>query len=313
MNQAVALERVTKRFGDIVALDGVDLQVARGDTVALLGPNGAGKTTALCLMLGLRKPTGGSVSLFGLAPTAAQARQRIGVMLQDSGLPATLKVREVVQFFQRLYPKPISVKDAIAAAQLEPLGERQVSALSGGQRQRLFFALAIVGDPELLILDEPTVGLDLESRLAFWERLSAMARCGKTIVLTTHYLEEADVLAKRIVVLDRGRIMADGTPDQIKSRIAGKVVSFSAPDATEARLLRLPGVSRVCRRGHRWVLLSASPEASLAALFGHGIQISELEVASADLEEAFLFITREQAIRHEGASAAAGLRNAAVA
>jgi ABC-2 type transport system ATP-binding protein len=291
---AAELRDAVKTFGAVQALKGVSLAVQHGETLALLGPNGAGKTTAISLMLGLRRPTAGRAALFGRDPRDNASRLRIGVMLQESGVPDTLKVNEVVELFRRLYPRPLSIEAALAAAGLESKASAAVNGLSGGQKQRLFFVLAIVGDPDLLFLDEPTVGLDVEARQAFWSYIGGLVKRGKTIVLTTHYLEEADALADRIVVIDGGRVIAEGTPSAIKARVGGKTVRFRAPGLDEARLVALTNVGGVRRAGDRFEFYTLQPEDALARLFAAGSDLRELEVVGAGLEEAFLAITRER-------------------
>jgi ABC-2 type transport system ATP-binding protein len=291
MENAVELIDAHKAFGPIQALRGVDLAIQRGEVVAMLGPNGAGKTTAINLMLGLRKPTSGKASLFGLDPSDRRARSRCGVMLQESGVPSTLKVRELVELFGSYYPHPMAVDRAIAMAGLQEQAGQAAGKLSGGQRQRLYYALAVCGDPEVLFLDEPTVGMDVEARRAFLEGIREFAASGRTIVLTTHYLEEADQLAERIVVIDRGVVIADASPAEIKSRVAGKRVSFrSDHPLTEADFEGLPYTSLDLQEASVR-LLSNEPESVLKDLFGRGVQIRDLEVVGADLEEAFISLT----------------------
>ena len=291
---AAELCDAVKTFGKVRALNGVSLAVGQGEIVALLGPNGAGKTTAISLMLGLRRPTSGSALLFGRDPRDRTSRLRTGVMLQESGVPDTLKVGEVIELFRRLYPQPLTVADTLAAAGLESKATALVTGLSGGQKQRLYFALAIVGDPDLLFLDEPTVGLDVEARQVFWSYIDGLVGRGTTIVLTTHYLEEADALANRIVVIDRGRVMAERTPAAIKARVGGKTVRFRSSDLDEGRLALLTEVRDARRSGDKLEFYTLQPEAALARLFAAGIDLRELEVVGAGLEEAFLAITREQ-------------------
>ena len=281
-----------KRYGSVEAVRGVSLAIRSGELVAMLGPNGAGKTTSIALMLGLRKPTSGQALLFGLPPTDRRARSRCGVMLQESGVPDTLHVEELVDLFRSYYPHPLPAEQAIAMAGLQGQARQQAQKLSGGQRQRLYFALAVCGDPDVIFLDEPTVGLDVEARHAFLESIRAFAGEGKTIVLTTHYLEEADQLAERVVVIDRGVVVADAPPADIKSRVVGRRVSFTSGQAlSEADFVGLPHSGLQLERG-RVRLLSSEPEELLRELFRRGVQIRDLEVVGADLEEAFLDLTR---------------------
>ncbi|MBJ7601000.1 MAG: multidrug ABC transporter ATP-binding protein [Candidatus Nephthysia bennettiae] len=279
-----------KRYGSVEALKGVNLAIRRGELVAMLGPNGAGKTTSIALMLGLRKPTSGQARLFGLNPRDRRARSHCGVMLQESGVPDTLRVVELVDLFRSYYPNPMPAQRAIEMAGLEEQASKQAQKLSGGQRQRLYFALAVCGDPEVIFLDEPTVGMDVEARRAFLGSIRAFAGEGKTIVLTTHYLEEADELAERVIVIDRGVVVADAPPAEIKSRVVGKQVSF-AGRFSEADFKGLP-YSNLEVDGERVRLLSSAPEELLRELFRRGAEIRDLQVVGADLEEAFLDLTR---------------------
>ncbi len=288
---AVRLKGASKSYGRVLALKDTDFAVDPGEVVALLGPNGAGKTTAISLMLGLRAPTSGTATLFGRNPREPASRRRVGAMLQESGVPETLKVREVVEMFRRLYEKPIGAREALDAAGLREKAGSKVGNLSGGERQRLYFALCVVGDPELLFLDEPTVGLDVESRRRFWESIREMHRRGKTIVLTTHYLEEADALAERIVVIDRGTVVAEGTPAEIKARVGGKVIRFRSPTLTDGLLSQLPNIQRAEHEGDAFTLYSTQPEDALESLFRQGVKVRDLEVVGAGLEEAFVALT----------------------
>ena len=211
MTPAAQLVDATKKYGAVEAVKGITLDIELGEVVAMLGPNGAGKTTSISLMLGLRKPTSGTARLFGMAPTDRRARSRTGVMLQESGVPQVLKVSEMIDLFRSYYPSPMPTARVIELAGLEEKAQSQNKDLSGGQRQRLYFALAICGDPDLIFLDEPTVGLDVESRRSFIQSIKGFIASGKTIVLTTHNLEEADELARRVVVIDHGKIIADAS------------------------------------------------------------------------------------------------------
>src|SRR5262245_23772875 len=238
------LVSVSHSYGKVSALNGVTLGLNPGQVTALLGPNGAGKTTAVSLLTGLMRPTAGQARLFGADPRSMPARRRMGVMLQVSRVPETLTIREHLRLFSAYYPAPLPAADVLALAGLESVADRRFGALSGGQKQRALFALAICGNPELLFLDEPTVGMDVESRRRFWETVRALADSGRAILLTTHYLEEADALASRIVVINRGRVIADARPDEIKASAADRQVRCRT-QLTLAELRELPGVTRV--------------------------------------------------------------------
>ena len=282
---------VVKDFGGVRALAGVDLRVEPGEVVAFLGPNGAGKTTAISIMLGLRKPTGGEVRLLGQNPRDLRSRSRAGVMLQESGVPGELRVREVIDLFRNYYPHPLPTDEVIGRADLGEKERARVSSLSGGQRQRLYFALAICGDPEVLFLDEPTVGLDIASRRRFWEQVRGSVEAGKTIVLTTHYLEEADALADRIVVIDHGRIIADGSASAIKSRVMRKRVRLETATPLRGGILDGLPMGQLNVEGSSVNFVSPNPEEVLKKLFVEGVEVSNLEVVGANLEEAFLELT----------------------
>jgi len=291
----VELDRVSKRFGEVLALDNISLKIDTGEVVAFLGPNGAGKTTSISIMLGTRRPTSGSARLFGLDPRDLRSRSRIGVMLQESGVPGTLRVAEIVSLFASYYPEPLRTPEAIAIAGLEGKSSSFVKDLSGGQRQRLYLALAVCGNPDVLFLDEPTVGMDVEGRRRFLQEIGEFAARGRTVILTTHYLEEADQLAKRLIVIDRGHVIADSTPASIKARVAGKRVAFTTTRRlTPTDLDGLPLLSSQVDDSHA-SLLTNEPEAVLRELFRRGVEVSSLEVAGADLEEAFLAMTRHEA------------------
>ena len=292
MEPVVELVGAHKSYGANEALRGVDLAIEPGRLVAILGPNGAGKTTAISLMVGLRKATAGKALLFGLDPADRRARSRVGVMLQESGVPNTLKVKELLGLFASYYPRPLSLSRTLDLSDLAEKADSSVGQLSGGQKQRLYFALAVCGDPEVIFLDEPTVGMDVQYRRQFLDSIRQFAGAGKTIVLTTHYLDEADELAERIVVIGHGHLIADGTPREIKSRVAGKKLSFAAGGVTAAAFDGLP-VSNLDLSKGRARMLSNAPEDVLRELFRRKIPIADLEVTGADLEEAFISITKE--------------------
>lgn len=223
---AATFTSVTKNYGMVEALRGLDLTIRPGELVALLGANGAGKTTAVRLLLGLAKPTSGRVDVFGGDPRDARSRTRIGAVLQVARVPETLKVREHIDLFRSYYPNPMSMPDIIAAANLEGVEDRKFGQLSGGQQKRVLFALAIAGNPDLLILDEPTVGLDVEARRALWKQIRAFVALGKSVLLTTHYLAEAEALANRVVVVNRGVVVKEGTPSEIRGDAASLEDAF---------------------------------------------------------------------------------------
>lgn len=217
----VTFDHVTRRYGSLTAVDGLSLRIAPGETVALLGPNGAGKTTAVELLLGLATPDQGQVGLFGGPPGDAVAHGRVGAMLQDAGLPAGVTVTELIRLIGGLYPDPLTLGDALRLCDLEEVADRRVERLSGGQRQRVRLALALAGNPELLVPDEPTAALDVQARRGFWQRMRAGVAAGRTVLFATHRLEEAEAVADRVVVLGRGRLLADGTPTQVTAQAAG--------------------------------------------------------------------------------------------
>src|SRR5262245_43348871 len=288
---AVRFEQVTRRFGDVTAVDRVDLDIRPGETVALLGPNGAGKTTAISMMLGLLQPTSGTVRTLGLEPGDAVASGRVGSMLQSSGLPINVRVGELVDFARRLYPNPLPKAAIVERAGLAGLLDRATDGLSGGEAQRLRFAFAIAGDPDLVFLDEPTVAMDVEMRRAFWTDMRRSAEEGRTILFATHYLEEADQVADRVIVLDHGRTAADGTSRAIRARITEKTVTFDLAEPDAVVLRALPGVTGAAIRAQAVRLTTSDADATVRALYAAGLPIRNLEVAGADLEDAFIALT----------------------
>jgi ABC-2 type transport system ATP-binding protein len=288
---AVELDHVTKNYGSVQALKGISLTIEPGEVVAVLGPNGAGKSTSIALMLGMRRPSSGSVMLFGENPRLANHRKRIGVMLQESGVPETLKVRELVELFGRFHDNPMVTQEAITIAGLEEKASTRLSRLSGRQKQRVYFALALVGNPDVLFLDEPTTGLDVEARRNFWDQINIQVTRSKTILLTTHNLEEADALEKRIIVINQGEIVIDGTPDEIKGHVGGKHVRFHASNLSIEDLQAIAEVQSVQLVNKKFEIYTKQPEAILVTLFKDGADLSDLEVEGARLEEAFLALT----------------------
>jgi ABC-2 type transport system ATP-binding protein len=289
--QAIAaLTDVTKRYGETTALDGLNLALRPGEVVALLGPNGAGKSTAVRLLLGLIAPTAGMARVFGGDPQNPATRLRVGAMLQVARIPETLRVREHLDLFRSYYPKPLSMAEVVRVAQLEGIEDKMFSALSGGQKQRVLFGLAMCGDPDLVFLDEPTVGMDIEARRGLWQQIRTLANRGKTVLLTTHYLEEADALAHRIVVINKGKIVSEGTPAEIKSVSAGRKIRCRTRLTAEF-LRALPGVTSVEQSSDDVVVMTPRAEDVVREMLLRDETLSDLEIASPALEDAFLALT----------------------
>lgn len=285
------LTHVTKRYEATIALDGLDLALQPGEVVALLGPNGAGKSTAVRLLLGLVSASAGAVRVFGNDPRDPATRSRIGAMLQVARLPETLRVREHLDLFRSYYPRPLPTEEVVRIAQLDGIEDRFFHQLSGGQKQRVLFGLALCGDPDLIMLDEPTVGMDIEARRGLWQQIRSLAQRGKTVLLTTHYLEEADALAHRIVVINKGKVVSEGTPQEIKSRGAGRKIRCRT-SLTLDYLRGLPSVTAVERDREMVVVTAAQVETVIREMLLQDETLGELEIASPALEDAFLALTR---------------------
>ncbi|MGP4011453.1 ABC transporter ATP-binding protein [Streptomyces sp. 4N124] len=285
---AVSFTGAVKTFGAVRAVDGLDLEIAHGETVALLGRNGAGKSTAISLLLGLNEPDEGTVKLFGGPPERSVRAGRVGALLQEARAVPRVTVRELVSFVAGRYPAPLPVDQALELAGLAELAERRVDRLSGGQTQRVRFAVALAGNPSLIVLDEPTAALDVEARQSFWRSIRAYARRGHTVLFSTHHLAEADAYADRILVVDHGRIVADGSGEQLKRAVGGSVVAMDVPSGVD--LESLPGVRSVEVRGGRARLRTDDSDATVVALAALGA-VRRLEVAPASLEDAFLTLT----------------------
>lgn len=286
------LRGVRHQYGRTLALDGLDLALPAGQVLALLGPNGAGKTTAISLLLGLQRPQAGQVELFGLPPQDLAARRRIGVMLQAGAVPDTLKVRELIDLTRSYYPRPRSVADCMALAGLDGLMDRRYGRLSGGQQRRVQFALAICGRPQLLFLDEPTTGLDLDARQTLWEAVRELGAQGCAVLLTTHYLEEAQALADRVVVVNHGRVVAEGTVAQIRAHVAQRHIRCST-SLPAARVQGWPGVRRAQYDGPCLDIVVDVAEPVVRRLLDEDPALAELEVQRAGLADAFLALTRD--------------------
>jgi ABC-2 type transport system ATP-binding protein len=304
---AVVFRDVVKVYnGRVTALDHASFEIARGETVALLGPNGAGKSTAIDTMLGLRTPTSGEVRVLGMTPSAASSAGKIGGMLQTGGLPEGAKVTELIGLFRRLYRSKRSEADLLRLAGLTDIADRRVERLSGGQTQRVRFALAVAGHPELLFLDEPTAALDVEGRRGFWQSVHTIAGQGTTVLFATHYLEEADANASRIIVVSHGRVLADGTPAQIKAYTSIRTIRFTMPEPDPSQLLELPGVTDVSASGDAVTVRAADADATLPALYALGRPVRSLEVGGGGLEEALLALTSDDDNNHAPATVKAG-------
>ena len=290
LEPAVQLVGLHKSYADIHAVAGVDLEVSPGEVVALLGPNGAGKSTTIDMLLGLIAPDSGLARLFGRSPRKAIAAGRVGAMLQTGGLLPQLTVADTVQLVGSLHRDPLPVAEVLGRAAIQELRDRRINQLSSGQAQRVRFAIALVPDPRLLVLDEPTVGMDVESRRAFWTAMRELTMAGRTVLFATHYLEEADTYADRVVLLRAGRIVADGTAASIKASAAGRTIRGTLPGADPDLLRELPGVSAAEVHGNAVVLRSADSDATLRTLLAI-TDIRDVEVTAAGLEDAFLAIT----------------------
>jgi len=289
----VSFENVSKHYGSLKAVDGLSLDLRAGETVALLGPNGAGKSTSLDMLLALRKPTSGKIRMFGSDPYHAIKSGNVGAMLQSGGLMPEVTVRELVTLVAGLHPRPVPVATTLRRAGIEDVAGQRVDRLSGGQTQRVRFALAIAGESDLIVLDEPTTAMDVETRQRFWAQMKEEVAEGKTLLFATHYLEEADQAADRILVINRGRLLADGTPEEIKKRAGAKRMSFRLPGVGQAALLGLPGVVSLETRHDLVQIQTADSDATLYAVLDAGYRPTEIEVGSLGLEQAFLAITAE--------------------
>jgi ABC-2 type transport system ATP-binding protein len=287
----VRVDSVTRRFGAVLAVDNVSLTVGHGETIALLGPNGAGKTTTISMLLGLSQPDSGSIEIFGSAPGSAAAHANVGAMLQDGGMMPGVLVGELLGMVRSLYQAPLALDEVVEISQLRGLEKRRVDRLSGGQSQRLRLAMALIGDPRLLILDEPTAAMDVETRRGFWHAMEGFTERGRTILFSTHYLEEADVAADRVVMMARGRVVADGTPSAIKNSVGLRVIRFSIERAGIAGLETLPGAVSATAHGNRVELRCSNSDSALRALIAARPDAYDIEVAGIALEDAFITIT----------------------
>jgi len=288
---AVRLTDLRKSFGNIQAVRGVELHIAPGEVVAFLGPNGAGKSTTIDMLLGLTRPDSGTVRVFGQRPVDAVQAGRVGAMLQGGGLLPDVTVKELVSTFAALHRRPMPVQTAMELAGITDIAGQKTTKLSGGQAQRVRYALALIPDPDLLVLDEPTVAMDVEVRRSFWASMRDYTATGRTVLFATHYLDEADAFADRVVVLAGGVVVADGTGAQIKQTVAGRTLSAVVPQADPELLRQLPGVVSVERQASRTLLHCSDSDAALRALLAGHPAVHDIEIAAGNLEDAFLELT----------------------
>jgi len=291
---AVDLRGLTKRYGELTAVRDLSMAIESGEIVAFLGPNGAGKTTTIDMMLGLSKPNAGSVAVYGRSPRDAIARGEVAAVMQTGGLLKDFTVAETVQYTASLYAHARSADEVLDRAGIKAIADRMVRKCSGGEQQRLRFAIALLSDPRLLVLDEPTTGMDVEGRRDFWTAIRADAERGRTVLFATHYLDEADAYADRIILIRSGVIVADGTTAEVKNLASGRIVRATWPGADEAELRRLPGVERVELRGDT-VLVHASDSDTVARFLLTATKARDLEITSKNLEDAFLALTTDTA------------------
>ena len=295
VDTGIALRGLTKTYrtsgGPIEAVRGIDLDIAAGETLALLGPNGAGKSTTIDMLLGLSRPDAGTVTVFGGTPEQAVAAGSVGAMLQAGALMRDLTVRELLLQLASLYPQAEDVDKTLELVEITQIANQRTQKLSGGQSQRVRFAMALLTNADLLVLDEPTVGMDVESRHAFWTTMRRLASGGRTVLFATHYLEEADEFADRIVLMAHGEIVADGTPNEIKAKVGSRTIRATLPDVPAADLERLPGVTAVERRGTGVVLACSDSDAAVRALVAAYPEAHNIEIGGGSLEAAFLELT----------------------
>jgi ABC-2 type transport system ATP-binding protein len=289
--RGIELKGLAKSFGDVRAVRGIDVAVSPGETVALLGPNGAGKSTTIDMLLGLLDPDGGTVTVFGAPPRAAIDAGAVGAMLQTGALIRDVTVRELVDMMGSLYPSPLGVDEVLDLVGITDIAGRKTQKLSGGQTQRVRFAVALVSNPDLLVLDEPTVAMDVEGRHGFWSAMRSFAAGGKTVLFATHYLEEADAYADRVVLMAQGVVVADGAPTEIKAMVGNRTIRATLPGVPLEELERLLGVTRAERRGDSVVLVCSDSDAAIRALLAAHPGARDIEIAGAGLEEAFLELT----------------------
>lgn len=285
----ITLKNITKQFKDKKAVNNISFSIKKGEVVAILGPNGAGKSTTMLMMLGLLEATNGEINVLGQNPKEKKVRERIGAMLQEVSVIDALKVKEVIQMFRSYYPNPLDFEELVTFTGLKQEDlKKRADKLSGGQKRRLGFALALAGNPDILFFDEPTVGMDIQSRKRFWETVQTLKQRGKTIVFSTHYLQEADDVAERILLFKEGEIVADGTPKEIKRKLSKQSVSFIMEDDFSLEpFYKLPRVTEVYRKNNRVFVVTEQTDDILAYLFAGHLNVSGIQVEKGRLDDAF--------------------------
>ena len=288
---AVSFERVSKNYGDVQAVRELSLQLPQGRAIAFLGPNGAGKSTSIEMLLGLKHASSGTVQVFGKSPRQAMTSGNVGAMLQSGGLPADVSVRELLTLMTKLHPRPLAVDEVMERANIADLADRRAGKLSGGQTQRVRFAVAICGDSDLIVLDEPTTGMDVENRQVFWNSMKGEAERGKTVLFATHYLEEADQIADQVIVISKGRLLANGTVADIKAKAGFQRIAFRLPGVTREQLLMLPSVVSLDVVHDRVQIQTSNSDSTFYALLDQGHRPEDIEISALGLEQAFIAIT----------------------
>ncbi|HEV2347787.1 MAG TPA: ABC transporter ATP-binding protein [Actinocrinis sp.] len=290
---AVTFENVSKHYGQVKAVNELSLDLPAGRTIAFLGPNGAGKSTSIDMLLGLKRPTSGRVRVFGKSPREAITSGQVGAMLQSGGLLSDVTVGELLTLMTKLHPRPLPVAEVLGRANIADIADRKADKLSGGQTQRVRFAIAIAGDSDLIVLDEPTTGMDVENRQIFWQAMKAEAERGKTILFATHYLEEADQIADQVIVINKGRLLANGTAADIKARAGFQRISFRLPGITRDQLLLLPNVVSLEVINDRVLIQSSDSDKTFYSILDAGHRPEEIEISALGLEQAFVAITKQ--------------------
>jgi ABC-2 type transport system ATP-binding protein len=290
---AVTFENVSKNYGQVKAVNELSLEIPQGRTIAFLGPNGAGKSTSIDMLLGLRRPSSGTIRVFGKAPHDAITAGHVGAMLQSGGLLSDVTVRELITLMTKLHPRPLPVGEVLKRANIEDIAERKADKLSGGQTQRVRFAIAIAGDSDMIVLDEPTTGMDVENRQIFWQAMKAEAERGKTILFATHYLAEADEIADQVIVISKGRLLANGSVADIKAQAGFQRISFRLAGISRDQLLMLPNVVSLDVLNDRVQIQTSDSDKTFYSILDAGYRPEDIEITALGLEQAFVAITQQ--------------------